>query len=81
MSLLEFPPNTSSESARQLGIYALARKIELASRRAPGRELPPALKRAAVMGLARYAGIADDAGEAHTRRVGELSFRIAGGLG
>jgi len=81
MSLLEFPPNASAESARQLGIYALARKMELASRRSPGGELPPALRSAAFMGLVRYAGIADDAGEAHARRVGDLSFRIAEGLG
>lgn len=81
MSLLEFPPNASAESARQLGIYALARKIELASRRSPGGELPPALRSAAVLGLVRYAGIADDAGESHARRVGDLSCRIAVGLG
>ena len=81
MSLLEFPPNASAESARQLGIYALARKIELASRRSPGGELPPSLRSAAVLGLVRYAGIADDAGESHARRVGDLSCRIAVGLG
>jgi putative two-component system response regulator len=81
MSLLEFPPNASAESARQLGIYALARKIELASRRHPGGELPAGLRAAAVLGLVRYAGIADDAGEAHARRVGELSHRVARDLG
>ncbi len=81
MSLLEFPPNASVECARQLGIYALARNIELASRRSPGGELPPSLRSAAVLGLVRYAGVADDAGESHARRVGDLSCRIAVGLG
>lgn len=81
MALLEIPANTSSTAARQLGIYALVRKIEIVSQRDPSGELPADLHEIARTALLHYAAEADDAREPHVRHVAEISYRIARAIG